>query len=159
MILLCKQNNFSFNLNQSKHYTILGALALVPSWFTYIKANFLLPNLHSLIPTLQTSSTHNFKIIVITHPSFDNNIKRWTVFWSTRPRTSLDLRDLFQQARFLFHFNRCLIPFHRDSAFIKQTNNIITRYIDFSESQNELLCIQQQLSDVSTLTFILTDRL
>ncbi|CAB4384443.1 unnamed protein product [Rhizophagus irregularis] len=40
-----------------------------------------------------------------------------------------------------------------DSIFVKQTNNIITRYIDFSELRNDLLRIQQQLSDTSTLTF------
>ncbi|PKY36328.1 hypothetical protein RhiirB3_458673 [Rhizophagus irregularis] len=70
-----------------------------------------------------------------------------------RPRTSFDLRDLFQQARFLFQFNRRLIPFYQDSIFIKQHNNIITRYIDFLESRNDLLRIQQQLSDTLTLTF------
>ncbi|CAB5337802.1 unnamed protein product [Rhizophagus irregularis] len=78
-----------------------------------------------------------------------NTITQATV----RPRMSFDLRDLFQQARFLFQFNRRLISFYQDSIFVKQHNNIITRYIDFSESRNDLLRIQQQLSDTSTLTF------
>ncbi|PKB99565.1 hypothetical protein RhiirA5_429502 [Rhizophagus irregularis] len=208
-------------------YSQSMALVFIPSWFKYIKTHSLLPNSYSLPPELQTSSAHNFKGILITHPSFDNNIKGWTTFWvdrfnspyfgkiikkdtikkkiyvqhfllsrqnnltffdpchgcvlnnhqngdcifiiphtdlvlilkntitqaTVRPRTSFDLRDLFQQARFLFQFNRRLISFYQDSIFVKQHNNIITRYIDFSESRNDLLRIQQQLSDTSTLTF------
>ncbi|PKY60375.1 hypothetical protein RhiirA4_412694 [Rhizophagus irregularis] len=61
-----------------------------------------------------------------------------------RSRASLDLRDLFLQARFLYHFNRRLIPFYQDSIFIKRTDNIITKYIDFSDSRNKLIRIQRQ---------------
>ncbi|PKY57154.1 hypothetical protein RhiirA4_411554, partial [Rhizophagus irregularis] len=71
----------------------------------------------------------------------------------TKPRTNLDLRDLFLQARFLYHFNRRLIPFYQESIFIKRTDNIITKYIDFSDSRNELIHIQRQLSDTSDLIF------
>jgi hypothetical protein len=35
----------------------------------------------------------------------------------------------------------------------KRTDNIITKYIDFSDSRNELIRIQQQLSAVSDLIF------
>ncbi|CAB4442142.1 unnamed protein product [Rhizophagus irregularis] len=188
------------------------ALALIPYWFTYIKNISLLPDSHLLLPNLQTPSAHNFKGITITHPSFDNRVKGWTVFWvdrfnssffgkiikkdtekkkiyiqhfspsrqnnltffdpchgcilnnhqnsdciiiiprtdlilipnntitqiTMRSRASLDLRDLFLQARFLYHFNRRLIPFYQDSIFIKRTDNIITKYIDFSDSHNGL---------------------
>ncbi|CAB5157493.1 unnamed protein product [Rhizophagus irregularis] len=60
------------------------ALAHTPSWFNYFKTHSLLPHSYSLPPELQTSSAHNFKGILITHPSLTIILKDGPLFWVDR---------------------------------------------------------------------------